>query len=138
MPGNQQCTFKVRKQNRELKNQESYDQYGVVFTPTHDEPEYRIVPKEKRYLNMKKQGHLIVKFEKQNERKFCFLENPFPGDGKFEPPHANEKRFDPPEINIEASGKHRNTSLGPIIGKYSNRKELWPIKDLPDSQIYNH
>ena len=28
------------------------------------------------------------------------------------------------------------TSILPILGAYTYRKDLWNIKDLPDSQIY--
>lgn len=63
-----------------------------------------------------------------------FSENPFPGDGRFEPAKANDNLFDPPpNLNIEIIDKHRNTTLGPKLGNYSKRKELWPIIDLPDS-----
>ena len=94
---------------------------------------FRIVPDEKRYYNMKKQGVFNIKFEKQKERKFCFSQNPFPGDGRFEPPKAHEKQFDLPPVNIEMISKYRNTSVAPRLKSYSQRKELWPVQDLPDS-----
>lgn len=39
---------------------------------------------------------------------------------------------------MEVSTAHRNSKAAPKIGKYAQRQELWQVKDLPDSNYYNH
>ena len=112
-----------------------------MFTPTveeYDGTPFKIVPEERKYNTVKKQGHLIVKFEKVKGRKFCFENSPYPGDDGFAVANAHERRFDLPQVKMEALGKHRNSTMAPKLANYSNRKELWPVLDLPDSQIYAH
>jgi hypothetical protein len=50
-----------------------------LATPLQEDINYKIVPENQKYENIKKQGHLIVKFEKLEKRKFCFEDSPFPG-----------------------------------------------------------
>lgn len=112
-----------------------------MFTPTveeYDGTPFKIIPEEKKYNTVKKQGHLIVKFEKVQGRKFCFENSPFPGVDEFAVANAHERRFDLPKVKLDALGKHRNSTMAPKLANYSNRKELWPVLDLPDSQIYAH
>jgi hypothetical protein len=74
----------------------------------------------------------------QQPKVSMFSKSPYPGMKDFQTPNANEARFDLPPLNFEMKSNHRNTSLGPKLANYAERGELWVVKDLPDSHIYNH